>query len=145
MRAVSAGTLAKLLQGEGLAAVDCDPLLTSAPGLAGAAGNPFARENADLMLRNAAEAEGLDAVRVLALDDADPQDLAPLPDATVRAYARALIATEQRKAGRVPAGWTQASACNGCGPVWLWPGAARVLACPWCWNRVRGLPVPTPG
>ena len=51
----------------------------------------------------------------------------------------------QRERGERPPTYTQAATCDACGPVWLWPGApARVLACPWCFNRRAGKPVPQP-
>jgi hypothetical protein len=47
-------------------------------------------------------------------------------------------------AGIVPPGWTTAAHCEGCGPVWLWPDAARVRACPWCFRRNAGKRIPRP-
>lgn len=96
-----------------------------------------------LRLIRLAQADGLPARTVLKLAGAELDTLDGYPDATVLAYARALLATAERRAGRVPAGWFEAVHCAGCGPVWLWPGAPqRVRACPWCWNRRDGLPVP---
>lgn len=82
---------------------------------------------------------------VLRLARGDCHLLANLTDATCLAYARALLDTAHRKDGYQPHGWGQASTCLRCGPVWLWCGApARVLACPWCWNRTAGFPIPRP-
>ena len=65
----------------------------------------------------------------------------------LHALALALETRRQRERGEQPASYTLAAVCDGCGPVWLWPGApTRVLACPWC--HVRGkvaLPRPPTG
>lgn len=83
------------------------------------------------------------AVLHLARDDLDTLD--GFDDGVVRWYAAALLDSAERAAGRAPWGWTAVSECSGCGPVWLWRDApALVLGCPWCLNRVAGLPVPDP-
>lgn len=65
--------------------------------------------------------------------------------AALEAFALALSIRRQRDQGDRPKHYTQAAICDGCGPVWLWPGApARVAACPWCMNRAAGKPVPHP-
>ena len=76
-----------------------------------------------------------------------PADLAGcigLPDEALRAYLRALERRTAMEAGHVPEGWTTAALCEGCGPVWLWPDAARVVACPWCHVRKAGRYLPRP-
>lgn len=84
----------------------------------------------------------LDQLRRAAGDDwpalvADPEQMA--------AFCALMACNETRRAGRRPAHWTQVSECGDCGYVWLWPGApARVLGCPWCFNRASGLPIPRP-
>ncbi len=89
------------------------------------------------------EAEGLDAERVMALNDAEAEALEHLDDNVLRAYARALLITAERKAGRVPEGSTQVVTCAGCGPVWLEPGGPdQVMACPWCLVRTQGVRLP---
>ena len=94
-------------------------------------------------MRAAAESVGLDVGRVLALDDGEPGELLALSIEVLTAYACALVETDERRAGRVPAGWTVAAECSGCGPVWLGAGSpVAVVACPWCWNRREGGPVP---
>lgn len=104
--------------------------------------------NADaqrLRLIRIAQVEGMDARRTVRMAGRDLDALAACTDAEVLAYARALLARAARRSGHVPAGWSQACQCTGCGPVWLWQAApARVIACPWCWNRRDGLPVPCP-
>jgi hypothetical protein len=43
----------------------------------------------------------------------------------------------------VPGHYTATVECNHCGTVPIFPGLpATVAGCPWCLNRVRGLPVP---
>lgn len=83
------------------------------------------------------------AVLHLARDELDT--LGGFDDDVVRWYAAALLDSAEREAGRAPRGWTAACECRGCGPVLLWREApALVLGCPWCLNRVAGLPVPDP-
>jgi hypothetical protein len=61
------------------------------------------------------------------------------------AYLRALHRGADMDAGIVPASYTQAAHCDGCGPVWLWPEApSRLIACPWCFRRKAGRPIPRP-
>ena len=94
-------------------------------------------------LYRVAEVEGLDAERVVALDDAEAGELEHLDDNVLKAYARALLTTAERKVGRVPPGSTQVVRCVGCGPVWLEPGGPDpVLACPWCLVRQQGVRLP---
>lgn len=68
-----------------------------------------------------------------------------LDDDVLRAYLHALDRGAGMDAGIVPPDYTQAAHCDGCGPVWLWPGTlARVLACPWCFRRKAGKAIPRP-
>ncbi len=108
-------------------------------------GATAAIEEQRLRLIRIAQADGLDVRRVLRLARGELDTLADCSDDECRAYARALLAQAERRAGRVPFGWTQRCDCSGCGLVWLWPDApAALIACPWCWNRREGLPVPCP-
>ncbi|MBQ4853744.1 hypothetical protein IMW82_03495 [Rhodanobacter sp. B2A1Ga4] len=62
--------------------------------------------------------------------------------------------TDDRHAGRVPAGDTARMWCKGCGPVWIHPDVAevlpvvdgwpRALGCPWCFVRKAGGNLPRP-
>ncbi|WP_143154276.1 hypothetical protein [Rhodanobacter sp. OK091] len=62
--------------------------------------------------------------------------------------------TDDRHAGRVPAGDTARMWCKGCGPVWIHPDIAavlpvvdgwpRALGCPWCFVRKAGAYIPRP-
>lgn len=98
-----------------------------------------------LRLIRFAQAAGLPVRRILRLAHGELDTLAACTDAEVLAYANALHARAARRAGNVPAGWAQPCRCDGCGPVWLWADApAHVIACPWCWNRAAGAPVPSP-
>lgn len=102
-----------------------------------------ARNSGRERLCRIAEAEGLDTERVMTLDDAEAGELEHLADNVLRAYARALLITAERKAGRVPEGSTQVVRCAGCGPVWLEPGSPeQVIACPWCLVRMQGVSLP---
>jgi hypothetical protein len=75
-------------------------------------------------------------------------ELAACTDCTdyeLRAYLLARVQSELMDAGQVPPGYTVAATCEGCGTVWLWPGApANVKACPWCFRRKAGKPFPRP-
>ncbi len=46
-----------------------------------------------------------------------------------------------RERGEVPSNYTSTTICRHCrGPVPIYPGMAeRVLGCPWCFNREKGL------
>jgi hypothetical protein len=58
-------------------------------------------------------------------------------------YAERVAAIRSR--GDVPASYASTTFCEGCGPVHIFQGAPpHVTACPWCANRVRGLPIPRP-
>ena len=63
----------------------------------------------------------------------------------MNAFAHAVRTRRMRERGEVPPEYTQIVHCEGCGPVPLWAGApGRVVACPWCFNRVAGRPIPHP-
>ncbi len=94
--------------------------------------------------------EGIDLAHVERMGDADVLAYAQVPDFTernYRAHLRALAASADMDAGKVPAIWrgAQAAICNGCGPVLLELGAPdRVGNCPWCFRRRAGKAIPTP-
>jgi hypothetical protein len=61
----------------------------------------------------------------------------------LKAWAAALAMRAVRYRGQVPRGWDQVVKCTHCGLVYSFaPG--ECLACPWCENRIRGLPIPRP-
>jgi len=104
-----------------------------------------AQEAQRLKLIRICQGADLDVRRVLRLARDDLNGLADYADCTLLAYARALLASDGRRRGAVPVDWTSACRCQGCGPVLLWDDAPlRVLACPWCLNRLHGLPIPRP-
>ena len=63
--------------------------------------------------------------------------------ALLETLAHAVSVRRMREAGTVPAHYTATTTCAGCGHVPIFEGAPeRVLACPWCLNRLAGKPVP---
>ena len=95
-------------------------------------------------LLHLAESEGVAASHVHRSHADDVAACAGESDNTLRAYLRGLEEQAGMDACRVPLGWTTAAHCEGCGPVWLWPDAARVRACPWCFRRKAGKRIPRP-
>jgi len=97
-----------------------------------------------------AELEGIDLAQVEGMDDADVLAYAHVPDFTernYRAHLRALAASADMDAGKVPAIWrgAQAAICDGCGPVLLEVDAPdHVGNCPWCFRRRAGKAIPRP-
>lgn len=68
----------------------------------------------------------------------------PVKD-SARRVPRERLPTDDIADGRIPAGWDAQRACDGCGPVWLWPSAPdRLQACPWCASRRNGVSIPRP-
>ena len=66
-------------------------------------------------------------------------------DNTIRSLSNTLICKKKRASGIVPKFYTEPREGWHCGPVCLWPGTPRrVLACPWCVNRLNDLPIPRP-
>jgi hypothetical protein len=96
-------------------------------------------------LRTLVEAEGLPAMIVHDLHAADVAACAGLSDDILRAYLHARQRGAVMDPGIAPEGYTQAVRCAGCGLVLLWPGCPpQVKACPWCFRRRAGKPVPRP-
>jgi len=49
-----------------------------------------------------------------------------------------------RERGQIPDHYTGTTTCNRCGPVPIWEGCSpEVKGCPWCFNRIQGLQIPT--
>lgn len=72
----------------------------------------------------------------------DWPEVAGDPD-LLESLARAVQTRRMRESGIVPAHYTATTVCTRCGLVLIFPGApARVLSCPWCFNRRAGRPVP---
>ena len=90
-----------------------------------------------------ADFECLEPALVHRLDNADLAACTGLGDEVLTEYLRALDAAAKIDAGDPPSGWTAARYCRLCGPVLLWPGCPPiVLACPWCFRRKAGKPIP---
>jgi hypothetical protein len=63
--------------------------------------------------------------------------------AQLKAFADLLAIEDMRQQGIVPDHYTATTVCRRCGPVPIWEGCAPVVAgCPWCFNRIKGLPIP---
>lgn len=89
--------------------------------------------------------EGLPAALVQDLCADDVTACAGLSDATLRAYLRVRERGAVMDASTVPEGYTKPCHCAGCGLVLLWPGCPPLVkACPWCFRRRAGKPVPRP-
>lgn len=68
-----------------------------------------------------------------------------LSDDEYQALIRAIQTRRMRERGEVPSHYTEVTVCAHCGPIPIFSGVAeRVVFCPWCFNRVAGLPVPRP-
>ena len=93
------------------------------------------------------ELPNLHGLTLAELEEAAGEDWPELRDdpTVLQALANAVITRRQRERGECPPHWTEHCDCAGCGPVFLWPGSpARVLGCPWCFNRVEERPIPRP-
>ena len=92
-----------------------------------------------------AESPKLHGLSIAELEEAAGEDWAEVRDdpAVLEALAHAVVTRRQRELGECPPHWTERCECAGCGLVFLWPGSpARVLGCPWCFNRAEGHPIP---
>ena len=50
---------------------------------------------------------------------------------------------EMREKDVCPDHYTAETECSHCGPVPIFPGCPpQVIGCPWCLNRLKGLPIP---
>ena len=64
----------------------------------------------------------------------------------LKAFAELLMIGEMRERGIVPDHYTSETECKHCGPVPIFEGCPpQVINCPWCLNRIKGLPVPNTG
>ena len=63
--------------------------------------------------------------------------------AQLKAFADLVVVSEMREQGIVPDHYTNSTKCKRCGPVPIFPGCPpQVIGCPWCFNRIKGLPIP---
>ncbi|MDP7284407.1 MAG: hypothetical protein QGG61_08500 [Arenicellales bacterium] len=93
------------------------------------------------------ESPSLHGLTLAELEEAAGEDWPAVRDepAMLEALAHAVVTRRQRERGECPSHWTEHCECAGCGLVLLWPGSpARVLGCPWCFNRAEGRPIPRP-
>ena len=61
----------------------------------------------------------------------------------LRTFADLLVVEDMRHRAIVPEHYTATTECRHCGPVPIWDGCPpKVLGCPWCFNRLKGLPMP---
>lgn len=72
----------------------------------------------------------------------DWEDIVSDPD-QLKTIADILVIEDMRYRGIVPDHYTATAECRRCGPVPLWEECPpQVSGCPWCFNRVAGLPMP---
>ena len=93
------------------------------------------------------ELPNLHGLTLAELEEAAGEDWPGLRDdlTVLQALANAVVTRRQRERGECPPHWTEHCDYAGCGPVFLWPGSpARVLGCPWCFNRAEGRAIPRP-
>ncbi len=84
--------------------------------------------------------ESPDELRREADDDWDEVSNDP---AQLVAFADSLAIVQIRESGRVPDTYVSLTTCQNCGEVPIWPGCPpQVNGCPWCLNRLDGLPMP---
>ena len=75
----------------------------------------------------------------------DWQEIAGDPD-KLKAFTELVMINDMRQRGIVPDHYTAMTKCSGCGTVPIFEGVPeRVSGCPWCFNRLKGLPMPSPG
>ncbi len=64
-------------------------------------------------------------------------------DATLIGFADSLAIVQIREQGRIPDNYTATTECKRCGTVPIFEGCPpEVDGCPWCFNRLKGLPIP---
>lgn len=86
-------------------------------------------EDSDFLSRNTAYGE--------------KSELSEESSALAEALANAIQIRHMREKGEIPQHYTATTLCDGCGWVPIFPGVGeRVKGCPWCFNRISGLPVP---
>ncbi len=66
-----------------------------------------------------------------------------LEDREIPVATEMVAIVEMREKGVVPDHYTAKTECKHCGPVPIWSGCPpQVNGCPWCLNRLAGLPMP---
>ncbi len=91
-----------------------------------------------------AQAHGLTRADLQQAAGTDWADIENEPEA-LEALANSIQIRRMRERSEVPPHYTATTICAHCGPIPIFSGVAeRVVFCPWCFNRVAGLPVPRP-
>jgi len=63
--------------------------------------------------------------------------------AKLKSFAELVMIEDMRHRGIVPDHYTATTHCKHCGPVPIFEGCwPESDACPWCFNRLQGLPMP---
>lgn len=94
-------------------------------------------------LEGIARDKGLESSLLERVSEDDIESLAKADHEERAEYLLSLDISEAVMDGRVPKAYTHAAQCRGCGSVWLW-AAVSVIACPWCFRRAAGKPIPRP-
>ena len=85
---------------------------------------------------------GLSLDEFMAASDKDWPRIKDDP-AMLETLAWSIQTRSMRELGKIPSHYTATTVCVYCGPVPIFPGVGeRVKGCPWCFNRIRGVPVP---
>ena len=72
----------------------------------------------------------------------DWQEISTDP-AKLKSFAELVMITDMRHRGIVPDHYTSETECKHCGPVPIFEGNwPESDGCPWCFNRLKGLPMP---
>ena len=72
----------------------------------------------------------------------DWQEISSSP-AQMKALAELVMIEDMQHRGIVPDHYTATTTCKHCGPVPIFEGCwPEVDGCPWCLNRLKGLPMP---
>ncbi len=66
--------------------------------------------------------------------------------AKLKSFAELVMIEDMRHRGIVPDHYTATTNCKHCGPVPIFEGCwPESDGCPWCFNRLKGLPMPKEG
>ena len=66
--------------------------------------------------------------------------------AKLKSFAELVMIEDMRHRGIVPDHYTATTHCKHCGPGPIFEGCwPESDACPWCFNRIKGLPMPNTG
>ncbi len=73
----------------------------------------------------------------------DWEEISKSPE-QLKALAELIMIEDMRHRGIVPDHYTATTNCKHCGPVPIFEGGwPESDGCPWCFNRIKGLPMPT--